>query len=58
MPSKRLRDTLIRLAAPARQRDIKDGGTIEVSIDNVMLIQRREWLRLKERGAKRVTIKG
>lgn len=61
MPSKRLKDTLARLAKPRQAnrdtRDIRDGGTVEVSIDNAMLMQRRDWMRLKERGAKRIIVK-
>ena len=56
MPSKRLRDTLVRLANPAPQRDFASGGTIELSIDNVRLVQPREWRSLKDRGAKRVVV--
>jgi hypothetical protein len=53
MPSKRLRDVLTKLASSEPQRPF---DTIELSIDNARLIQRDEWLRLKERGAKRVVI--
>lgn len=56
MPSKHLRNMLTRLSKPKRERDIQNGEKIEINIDNAMLMQKRDWVRLKERGAKRIIV--
>ena len=47
---------LTRLSKPKRERDIQNGEKIEINIDNAMLMQKRDWVRLKERGAKRIIV--